>query len=96
MNIELLDEAREDLRSASRFYERQSDGLGDEFLRSLFAEIDRLARDAGIYPRVFGYQRLLSRRFPYAIYYRIENETVRVYAVLDCRRDPDWIRQRLT
>lgn len=95
MNVEILDEALEDLRSASRFYEMQSAGWGLGFLQSLFMEIERLSRDAGIYPRVFGFQRSLSHRFPYAIYYRIENETVRIYAVLDCRRDPDWIRERL-
>jgi hypothetical protein len=39
--------------------------------------------------------RLLSKRFPFAIYYRIESDEVRVYAVLDCRRDPAWIRKRL-
>lgn len=95
MNVEILDEALEDLRLAAQFYESQRAGLGEGFLRSLFAEIDRLTRDSGIYPRVFDFQRLLSHRFPYAIYYRIENEAVRIYAVLDCRRDPDWIRERL-
>jgi len=39
---------------------------------------------------------LLSKRFPFAVYYRVENAIVRVYAVLDCRRDPSWIRDRLT
>jgi len=27
--------------------------------------------------------------------HRVEHDTIRVYAVLDCRRDPAWIRDRL-
>jgi len=41
------------------------------------------------------YHRLLSKRFPFAVYYRVENDTVLVYAVLDCRRNPAWIRNKM-
>ena len=51
---------------------------------------------AGIHALHFGYQRLLSKRFPFAIYYRLQKDFVRVYAILDCRRNPAWIRNRLT
>lgn len=42
-----------------------------------------------------GFQRLLSKRFPFSIYYTVDAERVRVSAVLDCRRDPHWIQRRL-
>jgi len=29
------------------------------------------------------------------VYYRIIDDVVVVFAVLDCRRDPSWIRERL-
>ena len=45
---------------------------------------------------VFGYRRCLSKRFPFAIYYSVDGELIRVHAVLDCRRNPTWIRSRLT
>lgn len=38
---------------------------------------------------------MLSRRFPFGIYYEVEDETAYVYAILDLRRDPLWIQQRL-
>ena len=41
------------------------------------------------------YHRLLSKRFPFAVYYRVEDQTALVYAVLDCRRSPAWIRKKL-
>jgi hypothetical protein len=96
MKVQILDEAKQDLWDGYRFYERQSSGLGTYFLDSLFADIDSLQIYGGIHAREFGYQRLLAKRFPFAVYYKVEQDIVRVYAVLDCRRDPAWTRQRLT
>ena len=95
MNIHILPSARDDLAEGFGFYERQSAGLGAYFLESLFSDINSLRLYAGIHPIVFGYHRLLADRFPFAIYYSFTKEAVFVMAVLDCRRDPDWIRGRL-
>lgn len=96
MKVQILDEAQEDLVDGFRFYESQSPGLGGYFLDSLFSDIDSLQIYAGIHALHFGYHRLLSKRFPYAVYYRVEDNVARVRAVLDCRRDPAWIENRLT
>ena len=96
MRIEILDEAGEDLVEAYDFYEKRAIGLGSYFLDCLFSDIDSLPQYAGIHQVVFGYHRCLSKRFPFAVYYDIEGELIRVHAVLDCRRNPSWIRKRLT
>jgi len=95
MRIEVLDEAEQDLLDGFEFYERQSPELGDYFLDSLFADIESLYLYAGVHALHFGYHRLLAKRFPFAIYYRADERAVRVYAILDCRRDPAWARRRL-
>ena len=95
MKIVILPSAREDLADGFAFYERRSPGLGNYFLESLFSDIDSLRLYAGIHQQVFGFYRLLSKRFPYAVYYAAEPETIFVRAILDCRRAPAWIRQRL-
>jgi plasmid stabilization system protein ParE len=94
VKVTILDAAERDLEEGYRFYERQSPGLGAYFLDSLYSDIDSLAYYGGIHPRAFGYHRLLSRRFPFAAYYRVCGDEV-VIAVLDCRRNPSWVRQRL-
>lgn len=96
MRIELLDSAEKDLLDGFGFYESQSKGLGDYFLESLFSDINSLYLYAGIHAIYFGYNRLLSKRFPFAIYYKLDKEIIRVYAILDCRRNPSWIRNRLS
>ncbi len=95
MRVQVLDEATADLADGFRFYERQVDGLGDYFLDSLWSDIQSLRISGGIHAIHYGYHRLISKRFPYAVYYRIEDGVVRVRAVLDCRRDPKWISDRL-
>jgi plasmid stabilization system protein ParE len=96
MRVEILDEAEQDLVDGARFYEAQDSGLGQYFLDSLFSDIDSLQLYAGIHPVQCGYHRLLSRRFPYAVYYRVAGSVARVWAILDCRRDPQKIAKRLT
>lgn len=74
------------------FYENQKKGLGVYFRDSISSDIDSLEIVAGLHEIFFdGYYRLISRKFPFAIYYKIEDNTVFVYVVLDSRRDPAWI-----
>ena len=95
MRIEISREAAEDLVNGYDFYEEQQPGIGSYFLDSLYSDIDALLLYAGIHRMVFGKHRALSKRFPFAIYYRLDGEVIRVDAVLDCRRKPSWIRRRL-
>ena len=96
MKIRISASAEDQLQAGFRFYERQAPGLGGYFLDSLIADIDSLHLYAGVHVRCFGrYHRMLAKRFPFSIYYRIENRAIRVYAVLDNRRSPEWIRNKL-
>lgn len=96
MKIKLLSSAMEDLYEGRLFYEKQGEGLGEYFFDSLFSDIDSLTLYGGIHPQFFGYHRMLSKRFPYAIYYRVEEESlVVVWRVLDLRRNPRKIRESL-
>jgi hypothetical protein len=95
MKIRLLSPAERDLEEGYRFYESQSPGLGSYFLDSLYSDIDSLAYFGGIHQIVFGYHPQLSKRFPSAIYYRIIDDVGVVFAVLYCRRNPSWMRERL-
>jgi plasmid stabilization system protein ParE len=95
VTIEILPDAQRDLVAGFRFYELRSRGLGNYFLDSLFSDIELLADSGGIHASAFTYHRSLSKRFPFAIYYRVENRVARVRAILDCRRRPSWIRRQL-
>ena len=95
MRVQVLDEATGDLADGYRFYERQAEGLDEYLLDSLWSDINSLRLYGGVHAVHYGYHRMLSKRFPFAVYYRIEDQVARVRAVLDCRRDPNFISERL-
>jgi hypothetical protein len=96
VKISIQPSAPADLRRGVHFYERQEQGLGNYFLDSLCSDIDSLQLYAGIHSVHFGrFHRLLSEKFPYAIYYEVKEQTAYVRAVLDLRRDPLWIAGKL-
>jgi len=98
MKIRLLSAALDDLTVGRLFYEKQGEGLGEYFFDSLFSDIDSLTLYSGVHPKIFGYYRMLSKRFPYAIYYKLveEDSVAVVWRVLDLRGDPKKIRRSLT
>jgi hypothetical protein len=97
MNVNILDPAKDDLAEALWFYESQKRGLGNDFLDRIYVEIDKLANIAGIHPMYDPpYYQMFSQIFPYTIYYRLEGQEVFVEAVIDQRRDPYWIADRLS
>lgn len=94
--VQITRPAETDLLQGYVFYEQQQAGIGDYFLDSLYADIDALALYAGIHPKPDGrLHRTLATRFPFAIYYDLKGDAATVVAVLDCRRNPDSIAQRL-
>ena len=95
MKVRILESAFDDLAEGADFYDRCEPGIGRYFLDSLLADIDLLPLYAGIHRIIRGYHRALSKRFPYAIYYKIEDECLMVHGVLDCRRRPAWIARQL-
>jgi len=88
MKIHILDEAIYDLRISAQFYEDQKSGLGTYFLDTLFSDIESLHLYAGVHIQIEGFYRLLSKRFPVAVYYQFDSDLVYIFAVLDCRRNP--------
>jgi plasmid stabilization system protein ParE len=95
MKIQLSDHAQLDLRVGYLFYEAQAPGVGGYFIDSLISDIDSLLISAGTHQQVHGYHRALSKRFPFAIYYLVEKNNVRIRRILDCRKNPAWVTKQV-
>ena len=93
--VVVLAEAAEDIEQARTFYDAQEPGIGDYCADSLVADIESLALYHGIHSRHFSFYRMLAHRFPFGVYYRDTETATEVFAVLDLRRDPNWIRKEL-
>lgn len=72
-----------DLLAAHDWYEQRSPGLGKDFVRMIDAAFAGIADQPALFPPLHrGLRRVLVRRFPYAVFYRIDRDAVRVVAVL--------------
>ncbi|HSR50936.1 MAG TPA: type II toxin-antitoxin system RelE/ParE family toxin [Acidobacteriota bacterium] len=97
MRIRIVESARRDLDEGYTFYESQEKGLGDYFLSAVRADIESLRISGGVHQIVYcDYHRLLCNVFPFAVFYVKDDDEVTVYAVVDCRRDPVWIRRHIS
>lgn len=81
-----------DLDSGKLFYDSRETGLGDYFINCLLSDLECLAFFGGIHTAQYGYFRMFSKRFPFAIYYETTDSASVVVAILDMRRDPTWLK----
>ncbi len=61
----------------------------------IISDLESLKIYAGIHTKHFSFHRMMSKRFPFAIYYDLFQEVAIVVAVLDMRRKPSWIRKQM-
>lgn len=81
-----------DLEAAFDWYESEQPGLGFEFLDEVRAVYDRILDGPFKYQELrSGIRRALTRRFPYAVFFSIEDDFIVILAILDTARDPaEW------
>ena len=91
MTVRFLAIARQELDDAFDWYERQSSGLGYEFLD----EIDRAVHRIKAYPDsctelMSGVRRALVNRFPYGLIYGQDADAIVIMAVAHLHREPRY------
>jgi len=85
----------DDLGFGKDFYDQIESGVGDYFWDSLMADIRSLKIYAGVHIQEQGLYRMPAKRFPYQLYYIIDDHTVYIVAVLPMRKDPLWVEGTL-
>jgi plasmid stabilization system protein ParE len=88
-------DAETDVADAAAWYENQSAGLGAEFLDEILASCNGIAENPQMYPALHrNTRRVVIHKFPFGIYYRVENELVTIIAVMHGSRDPNSWKSR--
>ena len=89
-------EATEEFFEAMRWYESARPGLGWEFLGEVHRAVTLIEKHPDIGSPVRGsIRRVLLRRFPYWLYYRVEGDVLRVLACYGARRDQSDLDTRI-
>ncbi len=88
-------EAELDMREAYAWYEKQIPGLGSSFLLNVDAALRSVQRMPLQYQTIHReVRRCLMRRFPYGIFYMVEDRRIVVMAVFHAKRDPKSWQER--
>ena len=89
MKVSYTDTARADLETAFLWYEKQRHELGHEFLDCVELAIENILQMPKSYAvHHESFHRALIDRFPFAIFYTIEDDEIIIHAVFDTRQDP--------
>jgi toxin ParE1/3/4 len=81
--------AETDAADAAVWYNSRSEGLGNEFLLSIDSKINAIKRNPNQFQVVYkNVRRALTERFPYGIFFIVENDTIYVLAIVHTRRNP--------
>ena len=80
--------AEADLQEAWQWYESQRAGLGDELVREIGSAIETLTTNPEGRPFYYReFRRILTPRFHYKVFYRVEKIHVVVFRILHAKRD---------
>lgn len=89
MKLRYTSRAVNELESALVWYEKQRRGLGLDFLGCVEAALTSIRTNPEIYPICYGnFRRCVVRRFPFSIYFTVEDKRIILHAVFDNRSDP--------
>jgi plasmid stabilization system protein ParE len=95
--VKISEYAKDDLETAYEFYETHANNLGQYFIDNILSEIEMLEFYGCLHQKYYGFHRMISKKFPYAIYYNCDKDKkeIIVIAVLDLRRNPNTIKKYL-
>ena len=84
-NVRIRPEAELDLQEAYSYFEQYRVGLGAEFMECVSNALAKISSNHEHYPFIYkSIRRILIRRFPFAVFYKVIDETIIVFAVLLC------------
>lgn len=90
MILRYTERAINDVEIAFEWYEMQRTGLGFDFLDSLENSLTSILEHPRMYESGYAnFRRCVISRFPFSIYYTIENEEIVVHSVFDNRQNPE-------
>jgi plasmid stabilization system protein ParE len=96
VEVRLRPEAEQDLAEAARWYEERRPGLGLEFLDEALATFSAIAERPLASAAVYGsLRRALLHRFPFGVFFLVDDDGAVVIGVLHGIRDPRRWKSRL-
>jgi plasmid stabilization system protein ParE len=96
LNIEILAAAESEIDEIYDYFERETKGLGPQFLDELLHVFKNIKRYPEAWPNFSGRtKRCLFSKSPYGVIYQLRKEKILVVAVAHLHRKPQYWKDRL-
>ncbi len=93
--VVFIPSAKQDLREARDWHDKDGLGLGDAVLDEVLRATNRIFSNPEQFAKVYGDVRQLAlKRFLYVISFRVTNEQVEILAILHGHRNPETWKRR--
>lgn len=95
MIVRFTPEADAELTEAREWYAHQRKDLDLEFMQCIHDALARVIANPQLFPTVYRHlRRVVVGRFPFAVFYELTSDEIRVIAVFHSRRDPEMWKTR--
>ena len=96
MQTRFQPEAEAELAEAREWYAQQREGLDTHLMLRIDETLRRISDSPEAYPVVYGsLRRAVVRQFPFAIFYELAMNEIRVVAVFHSKRNPKGWQSRV-
>jgi toxin ParE1/3/4 len=91
----LSPQAEQEATDATLWYNSKSKGLGEEFLVAIDEKLKLIQQNPLAFRKVHSnVRRALTTRFPFAVFFIVENYTVYILAIIHTARHPQrWMKR---
>ena len=88
-SLSIRKEAEADIAEAFQYYEHCRDNLGSDFVLCIEESLSRIKKNPKQYKTIYKHvHRALVRRFPYGVYYVVNNTQIVIIGVVHARKNP--------
>jgi plasmid stabilization system protein ParE len=89
-------EAKQDLKEAVLWYEKQQEGVGERLFQNVLEKIEQISEKPKSYSTFHDeYRKASVKKFPYFIFYAIQKTFISIVAIWHKSRNPESFKERV-
>ncbi len=95
LDIEFHPDVANEIKSSYQWYQKQADGLGQDYLTELESSFQTICELPKTWPKFEkGFRRFLLSKFPFSVIYQSNENKILVVAVMHNSRKPGYWSER--
>jgi plasmid stabilization system protein ParE len=95
MKLKISPFAELDLHESIKFYNEQSEGLGQDFYQTVVSAFERIKNNPGQFPKLYQEMRKVSiKRFPFLVFFEVKGDNCYILGIFHSSQNPKIMKTR--